>query len=263
MVLVVALAYSNTLFSPFHFDDLPNIVDNAAIHITRLTPESLFSAVRESFAINRPIANLSFALNYYFGGLSVFGYHLVNLIIHIGSALTLYLLLCRLLTLPRVPQEIREKSRLISLSCALIWAVHPIQTQSVTYIVQRMTSLCGLFYFASLLFYLKGQILLSFGFGLLSVGTKEIGALLPITMIAIDYFLISEPGSRPKRLYLGLAGLFVALSLLFLWNTTIIKRSLHRRIGGPPFYSQTAAFHRGPGPLLLSLTHLLSPPLKV
>ncbi len=184
----------------------------------------------QSPAINRPVANLSFALNYYFSGLDPFAFHLTNLLIHLAAAFSLYLFLNRLLRLPRVPETVREKSRAISLVASMFWGLHPIQTQAVTYIVQRMTSLCGLFYFLSLYFYLEARCerrptpaLLAGGFALLAVGTKEIAALLPLTMIAIDFFLISDPGKRPAALYSSLAGLTLGMVFLFLSGSTVLS----------------------------------------
>src|SRR4030042_2712478 len=88
ILLIVTLAtivYSNTFYASFHFDDTPSIVENYAIH--RFDIKEIFSTS------SRPVLDLTFALNYYFGKLNVFGYHLVNLLLHIANGVMLYFIL--------------------------------------------------------------------------------------------------------------------------------------------------------------------------
>lgn len=150
------LVYANTLHVPFYFDDIQNIRDNNSIHLSELSFAQLSAAVENASNRNRPLTNLSFALNYYFHQQQLPGYHLVNIGVHLFAALCLYLLLATTFSLPAT--NIRGNPRLIAFLAALLWLVHPIQTQSVTYIVQRMTSLAGMLYLLSLFCYAQGRV---------------------------------------------------------------------------------------------------------
>jgi tetratricopeptide (TPR) repeat protein len=199
-------AYSNGLSGPFVFDDRQNIRDNQSLHWTSLSWSGVQRAVRESPSSSRPVANVSFALNYYFGRDDVWGYHAVNVGIHLLTALLVYLL--ALATLGQVPpREDRplppSAARWIALSAALIFASHPIQTQAVTYIVQRMTSLCALFYLAALLLYIRGRTaeaprrrwaLWAGGFvcWVLALGSKQIAATLPLTILLYEWYFFQD-----------------------------------------------------------------------
>jgi len=140
VAVMVGLAYANSLHGPFIFDDPSSITGNATIrHLTDWrailrTPH--FTVTAEG----RPVLNLTLALNYAIGGTSVLGYHLFNLAVHLAATLTLFGLLRR----------IGPKDEWIAAAIAVVWAVHPLQTESVTYIVQRAESLMGLFYWLTL-----------------------------------------------------------------------------------------------------------------
>ncbi len=150
IVLLAAVAYSNSFSGPFIFDDQPSVVDNPSIR--RLWPIGrIFNPPEYCLTVvGRPLANLTLAINYAFGGLDVHGYHVVNLILHILAALTLYGVLHRTLSLPNMPPSIRDVASHLALAAAALWTVHPLQTESVTYIVQRTEALVGLFYFFTL-----------------------------------------------------------------------------------------------------------------
>ena len=108
----------------------------------------------------RFVTYLSFALNYQVHQLNVVGYHIVNLIVHLGSAILLWWLVGLTLLTPAMKQEkITHQAKLLSFLIALVFLTHPIQTQGVTYITQRITSLATLFYLASLGLYVKSRIL--------------------------------------------------------------------------------------------------------
>lgn len=157
MAAFLLAAYSNSFHVPFTFDDHPNIVDNPLVKLRVLSFETLTAAATKSLSGHRWLPNISFALNYYFGGLNVWGYHLLNLAIHILTAVVFYKLAFVTLTLP-VFQHRFKNSREIALAAALVWAVHPLQTNAVTYIVQRMTSMAALFCLSGLLFYVHGRL---------------------------------------------------------------------------------------------------------
>jgi len=157
LVVLAFLIYSNTLGSPFVFDDAPNIQENPHIRLTKLTLEGIKNAGLQNSSSNRPVANISFALNYYFHQYHVLGYHLVNILIHAAAGFFLYLLVKTTMNLPSLRSRYGSHEW-IPLFTVLIWLVHPIQTQSVTYIVQRMNSIAAMFYVLSLLLYAKARL---------------------------------------------------------------------------------------------------------
>ena len=149
--------YWNTLDSPFVFDDFHNIRENPYIRISNFDLKGLYKAGVKSPASGRPFANASFAVNYYFGKYDVRGYHLVNICIHIINGFLVYLFsqVTFRRTQARVPPN--GARALIppapnpafiaaSLFAALLFISHPIQVQSVTYIVQRMNSMAVMFF---------------------------------------------------------------------------------------------------------------------
>ena len=170
------IVYSNTFQVPFALDDESSIVNN--IVVEKL--DNVFYAYQLGlkFVQNRFVAYLTFALNYQFGGLNVTGYHVVNLLIHLVTALLVYALLrltfrtpyfqgdtaldvqvaqsCRLTPQPSSLQL--QPSSFIPLFAALLFVVHPVQTQAVTYIVQRMASLATMFYLLSVVLYVKARL---------------------------------------------------------------------------------------------------------
>ena len=134
-VLVFAV-YSNSFHASWQFDDIPNIRDNASLRLERLSTEGIRRALhahqKAPDCLYRPVACLSFALNYFFGGLDVRGYHLVNIAIHFLSASFLFLFVFQCLNLPSLRPRYGPRSCEIALLTALLWAIHPLQTQAVT-----------------------------------------------------------------------------------------------------------------------------------
>jgi len=198
MAVAVFSIYSNTLQSPFALDDLSNIQQNSHIRITRLNLEALNQAGFESPLSNRPVAYLSFALNYYFHQLDVAGYHILNILIHIGCGLIFYFLIKTTLNSPALRSR-HQPYAWVPFVTTLIWLVHPIQTQSVTYLVQRMNSLAAMFYVLSVLLYARArqseQNLCRYaGFagcfisGLLALGSKENAATLPVFIFLYEWY---------------------------------------------------------------------------
>jgi tetratricopeptide (TPR) repeat protein len=141
------LAYSNSLSGPFIIDDGVTIVDNT--HIRQLWPLSrALVADRESPVAGRPLVNLSFAINYAMGGLHVVGYHLVNVALHVLCALLLFGVVRRTLVLPSL--HLAERSTPIALATALLWLVHPLNTEAVDYLTQRTELMMGACYLLTL-----------------------------------------------------------------------------------------------------------------
>jgi tetratricopeptide (TPR) repeat protein len=148
MVCIAAWgAYGGSLNGEFVYDDLAAIVGNPSIrhlgwHALR-PPDGLTTS-------GRPLVNLSFALNHALGGLGVGGYHLANLLIHAAAGLVLLGLVRRTLDLPGLAGRFRRDAGWLALAAALLWTVHPLQTEAVTYVVQRVESLMGFFYLLTL-----------------------------------------------------------------------------------------------------------------
>ena len=221
---VALLAYSNTFSVPFNFDDLPNITQNPNIQIRPLSWGTLERLVRNTYAGSiRIFSFFTLALNYYFGGFNVFGYHLVNLIIHIASGIFLYWFLLLTFNLPSLKERYGSVSYKVALFTSLIFVTHPIQTQSVTYIVQRMASMGGMFYLLSLVLYIKGRLSTGRGrflwFGgmaltyLLGVFSKENVAILPLFIALYEFYFFQSLDLSPKgkKILLALAGILVIL----------------------------------------------------
>ena len=147
MVGVALVAYSITFHVPFHFDDRPNITENPNVQIKVFSWENIERLVKNTYKESiRVFSYFTLALNYYFGGLNVIGYHLVNFFIHIASGIFLYWFLLLTFNLPSLKEKYGPISYKVALFSSLIFISHPIQTQSVTYIVQRMASMAGMFY---------------------------------------------------------------------------------------------------------------------
>jgi hypothetical protein len=159
IVGVAWMAYSNTFSVPFLFDDRPNIIENPDVQIKVLTWDHLERLIKNTYKETiRVFSYFTLALNYYFGEFNVFGYHLVNFIIHVAAGIFLYWFLMLTFNLPSLRETYGSVSYKVALFTSLIFISHPIQTQSVTYIVQRMASMAGMFYLLSLVLYLKGKL---------------------------------------------------------------------------------------------------------
>jgi hypothetical protein len=147
IMLAAWAAYHNSFSGEFIFDDLPSIVDNPTI---RHLGSALSPPVSSATAGGRPVINLTFALNYALGGMNPWGYHAFNLLIHTLAGLALFGVVRRTLLRPALSGRFGTDATPLALAVAVVWTVHPLQTESVTYIVQRAESLMGLFYLLTL-----------------------------------------------------------------------------------------------------------------
>jgi tetratricopeptide (TPR) repeat protein len=252
ITLWTGVIYSNIYHAPFVFDGRTQLLDNTKIKDlgNYLSLERLLEP--------RGVVNLTFALNYKFGELHVFGYHLVNVLVHILSgflvyflALTVFQQLSRLPQSPgsSSPESPSDSNRTMALVAALIFVAHPVQTQAVTYTVQRYASMASMFYMASVLFYLKARIMahsalvqgktaqggrefhgarlsalygLSVLCGMLAFLSKQNTASLPGAILLVEYVLIDRTWQGWKKkipwvaLSVGLWALFVLyISVVF------------------------------------------------
>jgi tetratricopeptide (TPR) repeat protein len=205
-VLVIATftVYSNTVDSSFHLDDERAIWDNPAVFMREINWENITEAAFESRIRTRPVAHLSFAMNYFFHRLDVRGYHVVNILIHILTGILLFYLLKATLSLPAVNKKKDTKhAAIVSYITAAVWLLHPMQTQSVTYIVQRMNSMAAMFFILSMLLYIRARLTASrksrWGLfagcvisGILALGSKEIAATLPFFIFMYEWFFLQD-----------------------------------------------------------------------
>lgn len=229
IVFLSGLAYLNSLDGSFHFDDHSTIVNNGAIR--DLTDLRRIAASQPA----RPVLMLTFALNYYFGGMEVFGYHLVNLLLHVAVCLLIYRLASLIFLEGQAESPVSVGSSLASslpLLAALLFALHPVHTEAVSYISSRSSVLCAFFYLSSFLLFdrtsrpvpgaprLQAHLLLAgslMAFAL-ALGSKEEAATLPLVLL-LYLCLILFPG-LPLRRILRQHGApllpFLATGLLYL-----------------------------------------------
>jgi hypothetical protein len=224
LATLIFLVYSSNLSGPFIFDD-SRIENNPQLHITQLSLKNLARAGFESSPSTRPVSYITFALNHYFHGFDPQGYHLVNIAIHILAAIFLYLLIKTTLNLPLLRSRF-EAYPWLPFAAALIWATHPLQTQSVTYIIQRMNSLAAMFYILSLYLYVKGRLvdgiskksvlfLCSLFVGLLSLGSKEIAFTLPFFILLYEWYFLQDLDTVwLKRRVIPASIIFIFLAVL-------------------------------------------------
>ena len=203
--LVAGAIYSNTLQAPFVFDDQNTIQENAKIRNPGnfYTPDVLQSP--------RPLADYTFALNYHFGKLRVFGYHLVNLFIHIANGFLVFFLSLRLFRKLSGPDN--PNNYLAALFAALIFIAHPLQTQAVTYIAQRYTAMAAFFYLGAVLSYILardaksagkpvaccGYFLMVLISGLAAFLSKQNSASLPLAILLVEYAVYDQTWQGWKK----------------------------------------------------------------
>jgi len=203
LFIFLFVIYANSFQGAWQFDDQPNIVENKNIFLKTFDWPDISKTFYgiEGEKVSRPLSYFSFALNYYINGLNVFGYHVINFIVHYLSSIFLFLFTYNTLKLPMVRERYGLASYSIALLATIFWASSPVQVTAVTYIVQRMASMAGLFYIMSMYFYLKGRTsdrsgkyivygglcLLS---AVLSFGTKENTFMLPFSIWLYDLLMI-------------------------------------------------------------------------
>jgi hypothetical protein len=213
IALLGLLAYSNTFEVPFQFDDQFNIVENPLIKDLSNFVEPSQAAGHRQYRnfIGRFFGSLTLALNYRFNGIDVAGYHVVNLAVHIANALLVYWMVLLTFRTTFMKESAQTgNSQHIALFSALLFVSHPLQTQAVTYIVQRFASLAALFYLLAIVFYARCRIagvlnikavilyFLCFISATFAMQTKEIAFTLPVAIAAYEFFFFRA--SFKKRL---------------------------------------------------------------
>ncbi len=223
IIFLIFLAYLPGLSGPFIFDDLSNIINNSFIQLQSLSPSALYSSATSGHAgpLKRPVAMLSFALNYFYtGGYDASVFKLTNIIIHCLNALLILVLCLQLLKRTNSLAENKYNKNILfwlAAGISLIWAIHPINLTSVLYVVQRMTALSTLFSLGCIILYLyarntqivKGfnnKVFLLFALSLLSLTlalfSKENAVLIPLIIVWIELTLYPQqkPWARFKQL---------------------------------------------------------------
>jgi tetratricopeptide (TPR) repeat protein len=215
----VIAVYGRTFSVPLLFDDASAIVENATIRHW----STAFWPPANTTASGRPILNLSLALNYAISGTAVWSYHALNLAIHVLAGLTLFGIVRRTLKLRANPA-----APVIAASAALLWTLHPLQTESVTYLIQRAESLMGLFYLLTLYSFIRSAeadarrqrlwLALCVSACLLGMATKEAMVTAPLLVLLYDRTFLAgsfrQAWRQRRGLYLGLAATWLPLAVL-------------------------------------------------
>ncbi len=238
VVFLILIIYSNTIHAPFQWDDDEFIVNNPFIRNLDYSVNDSGSKelrILQGDLTNRYIGYVTFAMNYRAHGLSVTGYHIVNIAIHVANAILIYILVLITFKTPFLhASPLRRQSPSIALFSSLIFAAHPIQTEAVTYIFQRLASLMTLFYLLSLTAYIQSRTgqnrlskILYYGIALFSAAlamkTKENAFTLPI-MIAVFDFCFFNDSWKKRALFLApilLTLAIIPLTLLGLFGSTL------------------------------------------
>ena len=214
LLALILLCYGHTLDVPFYLDDNNSLRGNEAIQQVDLgTLWGLYAA--------RIVGYLTFALDYAVHGYSLTGYHLVNILIHVLATFMAYQVALALLKTPRLESMANEQAILwLPLITALIFAIHPLQIQAVTYIVQRLASLVALFYLSSMYCYLQFRLSktpekkIIFGFfliisGCLALFTKQNAVTIPLVFLLLEWIFFN-----PQRKIIIAGAICTSIGLL-------------------------------------------------
>ena len=233
VVLVVAgaLAYATSLSNPFLYDDQTAIVKNPQIRT--LSPLSVpLTPPRDTPVAGRPLVNLSLAANYASGGLDVTGYHVTNVALHLLTALVLFGVVRRTLLTggskdPQLP-GMAEHADGLGLACALVWVLHPLNSEVVNYTVQRTESMMALCYLTTLYCAIRakahpdrwGWRAAAIAACAAGMAAKESMVTAPLLVLVYDrvflYPSLSAAFRERRALYIGLAATWTVLAALML-----------------------------------------------
>jgi Flp pilus assembly protein TadD len=236
VVLVVAgvLAYATSFSNPFLFDDLNAVVKNPQIRT--LSPLSVpLTPPRDTPVAGRPLVNLSLAANYAYGGLDVTSYHATNLALHLLVALTLFGVVRRTLREGgsedpqlRTSRGVAQHADALALGCALVWVLHPLNTEVVNYVVQRTESMMALCYLLTLYCAIRAHAHPEgWGWRVAAVvacaagmASKESMVTAPLMVLVYDriflYPSVRDALRERRALYAGLAATWLVLAGLMI-----------------------------------------------
>ncbi len=228
IVVMLAAAYANSFCGVFVLDDYFSITTNPTIRTlswSALQPPGGSGLTVEA----RPILNFSFAVNYAISGTNPWSYHALNLLIHVLAALALFGLVRAILE-----RVVFSPATEVAGVTALLWGLHPLQTESVTYVVQRTESLMGFFYLGALYCHMRGLaasarstgwFVGAIVFSALGMGTKEVMVSAPVLALVVDRVLFAGSFAtawRERRWYY--AGLFGTWLILFALEAGHLER---------------------------------------
>lgn len=239
LIGAVAVVYANSLSGAMVFDDISAIRENPTIR-NLASVFNVLSPPTNSGLGGRPLANVSFALNYAISGTDARGYHGLNVMLHMGTALLLMGIVRR--TLLRRPPEARLRARAtgIAAAAALAWAIHPVTTASVTYLSQRTELLMGFCYAGTVYAFIRAEesncrrwylsSLVACTFGMLS---KEVMASAPILVLLYDRTFLAgtfrAAWDRRRTFYAALAVTWIVLAIEM--STDLSRRSVGYGLG--------------------------------
>jgi tetratricopeptide (TPR) repeat protein len=229
LAILICLIYSNTLDGAWHLDDYHNIVKNPLVHADQVGMEEIKRALHaapKADGLDRPLAYLSFSLNWAWGEADVTGYHIVNTAIHMATAFFLFLAIRLLFQTPNLKGPHRESVYFVALLSAVLWAAHPIQIQAVTYIVQRMASMAALFSVIAIYCYLRARLRTSFPSRLIlfilcgiaylfAVFSKNNALILPVSLLLLEFVFFKDLGlAKTRKTAVFLVSIGLALVVL-------------------------------------------------
>ncbi|MBL8789225.1 MAG: tetratricopeptide repeat protein [Rhizobiales bacterium] len=234
LVLAIILAWSDSFAVPFIFDDITNIVRNDLVRgfwHGEVADGRYTSALHLSHL--RPVGLFSFRLNYALGGFNTFGYHVTNTCIHIINALLAWAVTERALRSHAMALVFWRRATLLAWTVAAIWALHPLQTEAVTYIVQRLESMMALFYLATLFCWAKAVdrnspawFVLAAAMCALGMGTKEVMITAPLTVFLYDGIFLSRSWREALRRWPWYAALLLPAAILLFRHVVVMDAML-------------------------------------
>jgi len=249
VIAVTVIAYLPGMRAGFYFDDQPNIVEASGLHMTAISADSIKRAVTEAHVKNRPVSNLSLAFNHLASGLNPAAYHWTNLLIHLLTGGAVAWLILLLGAEGRNREEwFAGDGRTAALAGAALFLVHPLDIQSVTYVVQRMTSLAALFFLLSLGSYISARNAIPGGsrnrffaasaiFLALSLGSKENAVVMPLVIAAYEVCFKRDDWKmlRDYRRYYGVVALVLIASIAVAMFASPLALSWNERFFGRDF----------------------------
>ncbi len=244
LVVLILIIYANAFNVPFQWDEEMHIVNEPIIKDLHyfIYPAKARGFEHYNFFISRYIPHLTFALNYRIHGLSVTGYHIVNIAIHIANAILVYLLVLLTFRTPFMSDSsLKQNARFVAFFSSLLFAAHPLQTGAVTYVMQRFASLAAFFYLLSLTAYIQSRLVangerqkgkggyrplfvycISFISAVLAMKTKENAFTLPFVMTMYE-FCFFNGGIKKRMLFLApilLSLCIIPLTIMSMTETT-------------------------------------------
>lgn len=213
--LIIGLGiYANSFQNEFIWDDDDSIVNNAYIkdfsYFPKYFSENLIAGSGQITNYWRPVLLISFAIDYKIFGLNPFGYHLSNTFIHILVAILGFFLIYNL----------SQKKFLLSYFASLLFLVHPLQTEAITYIAGRADPLSSVFALLTLIFYInfrkkgsKKYLAFSLGAFLLALLTKEQSILLPALILLIEICFFTNKNNWRQNIKIPIY--FFGISLIY------------------------------------------------